>query len=101
MSRLKKALDGRDSHIWTLRLVIGILVIVVAYSLYGWKQSPERIKIDIPPDLRSGSTRGIEERHPFNVYAFGFYIFQQMACSGCRRLQRAYPRVELLLYPVI
>tara|TARA_R110002167_G_scaffold204404_11_gene408598 strand:+ start:12401 stop:13072 length:672 start_codon:yes stop_codon:yes gene_type:complete len=78
MSRLKKALDGRDSHIWTLRLVIGILVIVVAYSLYGWKQSPERIKIDIPPDLRSGSTRGIEERHPFNVYAFGFYIFQQM-----------------------
>ena len=78
MARLKKALDGRDSHILTLRILIGILAIVLFYSIAGWKAAPEHIKIDIPPDLRSGSTRGIQERHPFNVYAFGYYIFQQM-----------------------
>src|SRR5690606_12691814 len=78
MARLKKALDGRDSHILTLRILIGILVIALLYSIAGWKAAPEHIKIDIPPDLRSGSTRGIKERHPFNVYAFGYYIFQQM-----------------------
>ena len=78
MARLKKALDGRDSHILTLRILIGILAIALFYSIAGWKAAPEHIKIDIPPDLRSGSTRGIQERHPFNVYAFGYYIFQQM-----------------------
>lgn len=76
--RLKKALDGRDSHIMTLRVVIGILAIGLIFSIAGWKAAPERIKIDIPPDLRSGSTRGIKDRHPFNIYAFGYYIFQQM-----------------------
>ena len=78
MARLKKALDGRDSHILTLRILIGILAIALFYSIAGWKAAPEHIKIDIPPDLRSGSTRGIQERHPFNVYPFGYYIFQQM-----------------------
>ena len=78
MARLKKALDGRDSHILTLRIFIGILAVALVYSIAGWKAAPEHIKIDIPPDLRSGSTRGIQERHPFNIYAFGYYIFQQM-----------------------
>jgi integrating conjugative element protein (TIGR03746 family) len=78
MSRLKKALDGREAHILTLRILIGILTAALFYSIAGWKAAPEHIKIDIPPDLRSGSTRGIQERHPFNIYAFGYYIFQQM-----------------------
>lgn len=78
MSRIKKALDGRDSHIFSLRVLLGVLVIALFFTMSGWKASPEHIKIDIPPDLRSGSTRGIKERHPFNVYAFGYYIFQQM-----------------------
>lgn len=78
MANIKKALDGMDSHILTLRIVIGVLVVALFFAMAGWKASPEHIKIDIPPDLRSGSTRGIEDRHPFNVYAFGYYIFQQM-----------------------
>lgn len=78
MARLKKALDGRDSHIFTLRLVIGLLSVALIYAIAGWKSAPDRIKVDIPPDLRSGSARGIKERHPFNIYAFGYYIFQQM-----------------------
>lgn len=78
MSRAKKALDGRDAHIITLRVVIVILSFALTLTILGWKKAPEHIKIDIPPDLRSGSTRGIDERHPFNIYAFGYYIFQQM-----------------------
>lgn len=78
MAKIKKALDGRDSHILTLRIAIAVLVVSLFYTISGWKSAPEHIKIDIPPDLRSGSTRGIKERHPFNVYAFGYYIFQQM-----------------------
>ncbi len=78
MSRIKKALDANSSHIMTLRIIIMLLIIILLYSISGWKAAPEHIKIDIPPDLRSGSTRGINERHPFNIYSFGLYIFQQL-----------------------
>ncbi len=78
MARLKKALDGKNSHIFTLRVVIVVLVIFLFIAMMGWNNSPKNISIDIPPDLRSGSTRGIDERHPFNIYAFGYYIYQQM-----------------------
>lgn len=78
MSKQKKALDGREAHIFTLRALLVLLVLALFYTINGWSGAPERIKIDIPPDLRSGSTRGIAERHPFNVYAFGYYIFQQL-----------------------
>lgn len=76
--RTKKALDGRDSHISTLRGIIVFLALGLLLAIWGWMESPEHIKIDIPPDLRTGSTRGIGDRHPYNIYAFGLYIFQQM-----------------------
>lgn len=78
MSRVKRALDGRDAHIFTLRMIILVLAGVVAYAMHGWNSAPERIKVDIPPDLRTGSSRGIEERHPYNVYAFSLYMWQQI-----------------------
>ena len=78
MSRVKKALDSERSHILTLRIIIVVLIGFGAFAMAGWKSAPEHIKIDIPPDLRTGSTRGINERHPFNVYSFGLYIFQQL-----------------------
>lgn len=96
MSRVKKALDGREAHIFSLRLLIAILSVGLLYSIHGWKQAPERIKIDIPPDLRSGSTRGIQERHPYNVYAFGYYIFQQLNNWPVEGLSDYKKRIETL-----
>ena len=78
MSRIRKALDSNKSHIVTLWAIIGVLVVCLIYTISGWKAAPEHIKIDIPPELRTGSTRGISERHPFNIYSFGLYIFQQL-----------------------
>jgi len=76
--KARKAIDGRDQHIFTLRVILGVALIVILGMWWGWKSAPERIKVDIPPDLRTGSTRKMGERHPFNVYAFGYYIFQQI-----------------------
>lgn len=76
--RVKKALDGHQAHIRTLRGIVLFLTVACIGMFWGWKSAPDRIMIDIPPDLRSGSTRGITERHPFNVYAFGIYIWQQL-----------------------
>ena len=102
MDRTKKALDGRDAHIWTLRVGLGFLFIALVAAILGWKAAPEHIKIDIPPDLRSGSTRGITERHPFNVYAFGYYIWQQMnnwPAKGTENYKEQITRLSCYLTP--
>ena len=45
---------------------------------FGWYTAPRDLIIHQPPDLRSGSTRKATEVPPQSVYAFGFYVFQQL-----------------------
>ena len=78
MSRYKSALNGRDAHIITLRFVILVLFVLLLYIAHGWSKAPERITVDIPPDLREGASMPVNYKNPSNVYAFGLYIFQQL-----------------------
>ncbi|ENY2965832.1 PFL_4703 family integrating conjugative element protein [Salmonella enterica] len=78
MSRFKHALAARDAHITTLRLIIGLLLLVITALWYGWQNAPRHLTIYNPPDLRSGSTRPWWEIPPGQIYAFSFYIFQQI-----------------------
>ena len=58
--------------------VIAIQVLVIAALWFGWSRAPERLTVHIPPDLRSGAVLAVNEVLPPNVYAFAFYIFQQL-----------------------
>lgn len=78
MSRFKHALAARDAHILTLRLAVGVCLLVCVGLWYGWQSAPERLTIHNPPDLRAGSTRKWWEVPPGDVYTFSFYIFQQL-----------------------
>ncbi|MFP1824532.1 PFL_4703 family integrating conjugative element protein [Lonsdalea quercina] len=78
MSQFKHALAARDAHIITLRLALGLLLVIIAALWYGWQSAPRHLIIHNPPDLRTGSTRPWWEVPPGNVYAFAFYIFQQI-----------------------
>ncbi|EBL8291861.1 TIGR03746 family integrating conjugative element protein [Salmonella enterica] len=78
MSQFKHALAARDAHIITLRLVIALMLLVSAGLWYGWQSAPRHLTIHNPPDLRAGSTRPWWEIPPGQVYAFSFYIFQQL-----------------------
>ncbi|ECU9386593.1 PFL_4703 family integrating conjugative element protein [Salmonella enterica] len=78
MRRFKHALAARDAHITTLRLIIAVMLLVCCALWYGWQSAPERLTIHNPPDLRTGSTRPWWEVPPGQVYAFSFYIFQQL-----------------------
>lgn len=69
---------SRDAHITSLRLVIGVLLMLVFGAGYGWYQAPKDLTIHNPPDLRSGSTRKWWEVPPSTVYSFGLYIWQQI-----------------------
>lgn len=74
----RKKVDAQLAHIYSLRLVIGLLIALGLYMAYGWQTAPRDLTIHVPPDLRSGSTRQWWDVPPESVYAFGLYIFQQM-----------------------
>lgn len=78
MSRFKNEVLHLQSHVKTLRLCSGGLFILVLGLGVGWWTAPRDMTIHVPPDLRSGSTRKWWEVPPESVYAFTFYIFQQL-----------------------
>ena len=78
MSRFRKIVDHQSAHIATLRAVIVALLALNAVLCYGWYTAPRDLTVHIPPDLRSGSLRSVGDVPPQSVYAFGFYIFQQL-----------------------
>ncbi|MFN3769432.1 MAG: PFL_4703 family integrating conjugative element protein [Ectopseudomonas guguanensis] len=78
MSRHKRALDDRDSHIRSLRIGCAVLFCGCLLLGYGWYSAPKDLTVHNPPDLRSGSTRAWWEVPPSTVYSFAYYIFQQL-----------------------
>ncbi|QIA03524.1 MULTISPECIES: PFL_4703 family integrating conjugative element protein [Pseudomonas] len=78
MSRFKNEVLHLQSHVRTLRLgAAGIFIVALGLGA-GWWSAPKDLTIHVPPDLRSGSTRKWWEVPPESVYAFTFYIFQQL-----------------------
>ncbi|HCF2456895.1 TPA: PFL_4703 family integrating conjugative element protein [Pseudomonas aeruginosa] len=78
MSRFKNEVVHLTSHVKTLRTGICALFVLLLVVSAGWWSAPRDLTIHVPPDLRSGSTRKWWEVPPESVYAFTFYIFQQL-----------------------
>lgn len=78
MSRFKNEVMHLQSHVKTLRMCSGGLLVLVLMASAGWWHAPSDLTVHVPPDLRSGSTRKWWEVPPESVYAFTFYIFQQL-----------------------
>jgi integrating conjugative element protein (TIGR03746 family) len=78
MQRYRYEIDNVRSHLRSLWAVIGLLLLVILALWIGWMRMPANITVHIPPDLRSGSVMALDEVPPANVYAFTFYIFQQL-----------------------
>ena len=78
MRRYRLEIDNVRSHLRSLWVVIGFQGFVILALWFGWSQSPKQLRVHVPPDLRSGAVLATEEVPPANVYAFAFYIFQQL-----------------------
>jgi integrating conjugative element protein (TIGR03746 family) len=78
MSRYRFAIDNATAHLRSLWLVIGLQMAVIAGLCYGWSRAPEHLTVHIPPDLRSGAVQHHTTIPAATVYAFAFYIFQQL-----------------------
>ncbi|WP_248746225.1 PFL_4703 family integrating conjugative element protein [Pseudomonas sp. MWU12-2037] len=78
MSRFKNEVTHLMAHVRTLRMGgTGLLLVSILLAI-GWWSAPRDLTIHIPPDLRSGSAQKWWEVPPSTVYAFAFYIFQQL-----------------------
>jgi len=78
MHRYRYEIDNVRSHLRSLWTVIGLQLLVIVALWIGWMRIPSNITVHIPPDIRSGAVLALEEVPPANVYAFAFYIFQQL-----------------------
>jgi integrating conjugative element protein (TIGR03746 family) len=78
MSRFKNEVTHLQAHIRTLRMGTGALFAVALVFGFGWWSAPRDLTIHVPPDLRSGSVRKWWEVPPESIYAFTFYVFQQL-----------------------
>ena len=102
MRRYRYEIDNVRAHLRSLWAVIAIQVLVIAALWFGWSRAPERLTVHIPPDLRSGAVLAVDEVSPPNVYAFAFYIFQQLNRwpeDGAKDYGRAIFRVSPYLTP--
>ncbi|MCD9007475.1 TIGR03746 family integrating conjugative element protein [Luteimonas sp. XNQY3] len=78
MSRFRNEVVHLQSHVRTLRVAIGAMSAGMLLLGLGWWSAPRDLTVHVPPDLRSGSTRKWWDVPPESVYAFAFYIFQQL-----------------------
>ena len=78
MSRFRNEVLHLQAHVKSLRLALLVLFAVSLLLGFGWWSAPKSLTIHVPPDLRSGSTRKWWDVPPESVYAFTFYIFQQL-----------------------
>ena len=78
MQRYRYEIDNVRSHLRSLWAVIGLQLMFILALWVGWMRMPSTITVHIPPDLRSGAVMTLDEIPPANVYAFAFYIFQQL-----------------------
>ena len=78
MSRYRNEVAHLQSHVRTLRAATGAAFAIALLLGLGWWSAPRNLTIHVPPDLRSGSTRKWWEVPPESVYAFTFYVWQQL-----------------------
>jgi integrating conjugative element protein (TIGR03746 family) len=102
MRRYRYEIDNVRAHLRSLWAVIGLQAMVIFALWFGWSQAPKTLTVHVPPDLRSGAVLAIDQVPPANVYAFAFYIFQQLNRwpeDGARDYGRAIFSVSPYLTP--
>ncbi|GFE79159.1 hypothetical protein GCM10011487_11590 [Steroidobacter agaridevorans] len=78
MSRFQNEVVHLQAHVRTLRFAAVALLLITLLLALGWWNAPRELTIHVPPDLRTGSVRKWWDVPPESVYAFTFYVWQQL-----------------------
>ncbi|MEW8015098.1 MAG: PFL_4703 family integrating conjugative element protein [Candidatus Sedimenticola endophacoides] len=77
-SPFRNEIDNGRLHIVSLWVVIALLAVFLAWAMHGWSRAPRDITVHVPPDLSQGVSIGIADLPKPNVYAFAYYMWQQI-----------------------
>ena len=78
MRKYRHEIDNVRAHVRSLWIVIGFEIVTIMVLGFTLIKAQDDVVVHLPPDLRSGATLVPGQIHPANVYAFAFYIFQQL-----------------------
>lgn len=78
MARYVHADSNLYSHIRTLRTVTAILSVSLVTALMGWHNASKVQRVSFPPNLTYGGEVTLNSLHPWEVYNFAGYIWQQL-----------------------
>ena len=78
MSPKRNKLTAQQSHIWTLRMILAALLVLLGVSQYHIQTKVTEIRAHVPPDLSSGAALSHNKPHPANAYIFSRYIFLRL-----------------------
>lgn len=70
--------DNLRALVRFLYRVIVVLAVLLAIALAGWQYAQRHLTIVVPPDLTSGATLHRGQIPAESVFAFTFYIYQQL-----------------------
>lgn len=77
-SKYRGEIDNQKSHIITLRVVIGVLILFCILFWMSANKAREVQRVYLPPDLRSGSTVILNQVPATTAYSFAVSIFQYL-----------------------
>ena len=74
MTQIRNKLTAQERHIWTLRMVILFLLLLLAYAIHKTSIKLEEITVHVPPDLSQGTTLKGGQIGKSNVFTFANYV---------------------------
>lgn len=76
--KYENLLAGKNETIRALWAAVFIGFGLAVIMGVGWMLAPNQLRIHVPPDLSSGAVLRPDEAGQSNVYAFTYYIWQQL-----------------------
>ncbi|WP_331351264.1 DUF2895 family protein [Cellvibrio sp. UBA7671] len=102
MGDARNALHSRDSHIWTLRIVLLVLMgLLFLQSLVIYSRQNE-ITVHVPPDLSKGAVLNPGELQAANAFFFAVYVWRNLndwSVSGKEDYSRLITEYQCLVTP--
>jgi integrating conjugative element protein (TIGR03746 family) len=75
VSDARNSLTARDSHIWTLRMGLLIVIALLFAQTFVQHQRQNDITVHVPPDLSKGVSLEPGKLQPANSYAFASFVW--------------------------
>lgn len=102
MGDARNALHSRDSHIWTLRIVLLLLIGLLLLQTAVIHNRQNDITVHVPPDLSNGAVLKPDELQGVSAYAFAMYVWRNLndwRVSGSDDYKRLIDEYQCLITP--